>query len=210
MTGRVEDLLSRAACERIAAAVARAEAGTAGEIVVMVSGRAGLYRSVVLTAALAGGLVAPWPLLLLTGWSTGLVLLAQAGVVALILTASLSERLRLALMPRSLRRGRVREAAQFAFRARGLTRTRGRTGLLLFLALAERHAEIVADEGVLARLDARAWADLIADLTAALRRGEVEAGLVAAVTRLGERLAAGLPPEPGSADELPNRVIIEE
>ncbi|ACL56225.1 TPM domain-containing protein [Methylobacterium nodulans] len=209
MTGRAADLLTRDACERIAAAVARAEAGTAGEIVVMVSARAGLYRSPVLAVALVGGLLAPWPLLLLTGWSTGLVLVAQAAVVALILGASLSEPLRLAFVPRSVRRARVREAAQFAFRSRGLTRTRGRTGLLLFLALAERHAEIVADEGILARIDAQIWADLLTDLAAALRRGEVEAGLVAAVARLGERLATALPAGPGDADELPNRVILD-
>ncbi|ACA20638.1 protein of unknown function DUF477 [Methylobacterium sp. 4-46] len=209
MTGRPADLLGPEACARIAAAVARAEAGTSAEIVVMVSARAGRYRSLVLTAALLAGLLLPWALLLLTPWSAGRILLTQAGAVALILALSLSERLHLALVPRSLRRARVREAALFAFRSRGLTRTRGRTGLLLFLSLAERHAEIVADEGLLARIGPQAWTDLLADLAASLRRGEAEAGLVAILARLGERLAAAAPAGPGDPDELPNRVILD-
>ncbi|MGY2050626.1 TPM domain-containing protein [Methylobacterium sp. JK268] len=209
MTGRARDLLSAEACARVAQAVARAEAGTAAEIVVMVSARAGLYRSVVLTAALVAGLALPWPLLWLTGWSAGLILLAQAACIALILSLSEVERLRLALVPRALRRARVRHAARLAFRARGLTRTRQRTGLLLFLALAERHAEIVADEGILARLTPEAWSGLLAELGAGLRRGEAEAALIAAVTQLGARLAPVLPAAPDDPDELPNRVILD-
>jgi putative membrane protein len=210
VTGRAADLLTREGQERVARAVAQAEAGTAGEIVVMLGTRAGRYRSVVLTAALVAGLIVPWPLLALTEWSTGLILLAQAGVAALILAASEAEPLRLALVPRRLRRARVREAAQFAFWSRGLSRTRGRTGVLLFLALAERHAEIVADEGILARIAPDAWRDVLRDLMAALARGEAEAGLIRAVERIGAALAAEFPAAPGDTDELPNRVIVAE
>ncbi len=104
----------------------------------------------------------------------------------------------------------VREAAQFAFWSRGLSRTRGRTGVLLFLAVAERHAEIVADEGILARIAPEAWSGVLRDLMAALARGEAEAGLIRAVERIGAALAAEFPAAPGDTDELPNRVIVAE
>jgi hypothetical protein len=43
---------------------------------------------------------------------------------------------------------RAHAAARREFFAHGLTGTRGRTGVLVYVALAERYAEIVADKGV--------------------------------------------------------------
>lgn len=201
-------LLSPEAQARVAQAVVRAEASTTAEIVVMLSARSGAYRSLVLLVALLVALVAPWPLIAFTDWSAAAIVLTQAGAAAAILAAGLHGPTRLALVPAPLRRRRAREAARLAFRTRGLARTRGRTGVLLFLALAERHAEIVADVGVLARTGPEAWTAILADLSGALRRGEAEAGLVAAVAALGAQFAHDLPGPPGDPDELPNRLIV--
>ena len=201
-------MLTSDAQARLARAVARAEAGTSGEIVVMVCRQAGAYRSVVLLAVLVAALILPWPLIALTAWSAASILLAQAALVAVLLLASQHERLRLALVPRALRRARAREAARRAFWSRGLSRTRSRTGVLLYLSLAERHAEIVADLGVLGRVPQAAWDAVLADLVPALGRGETEAGLAEAVERIGARLTEYLPAGPNDPDELPNRVIV--
>ncbi|MGU3453155.1 TPM domain-containing protein [Methylobacterium sp. 391_Methyba4] len=208
MTGRRADVLTLEARARLARAVARAEAGTSGEIVVMVSRRAGAYRSVILLATLAAALLLPWPLIALTAWSAASILLAQAALVAAILVASQNERLRMALVPRQLRRARAREAARRAFWSRGLSLTRRRTGVLLYLSLAERHAEIVTDLGVLREIPPTAWDGILAELVPALGRGAVEDGLTAAVERVGACLAEHLPAEPGDPDELPNRVVV--
>lgn len=210
MTGERPLILTPEALERVAAAIARAEAGTAGEIVVMLCTRSGLYRSAVLVAALVCALLLPWPLIALTHWSAAAIALAQAGLAALVLALGLNEGARLALVPRSACRARVRAAALRAFRLRGLDRTRGRTGLLLYIALRERHAEIVADSGILARVPSGSWEAILSELAGALGRGEAEAGLVAAVGRIGERLAAVLPAGPADPDELPNRVILAD
>jgi hypothetical protein len=50
--------------------------------------------------------------------------------------------------PRRWQRERAHAAARREFFAHGLTGTRGRTGVLVYVALAERYAEIVADKGV--------------------------------------------------------------
>ena len=60
MTGS-QTILTDAERERIAAAIGRAEAGTTGEIVVLVAASAGLYRSPGLALALTLGLALPWP-----------------------------------------------------------------------------------------------------------------------------------------------------
>ena len=204
MTGSA---LSRAERERIADAIGRAEAGTRGEIVVLVAARAGLYRSLGLSLALVVGLVLPWPLIALTALSAASIALIQAAVVLAALLATLDERLRTRLVPRAMRRQRAHEAAAREFLTRGLTRTRARTGVLIYVALAERYAEIVADKGVRARVPDGAWCATVADLLAAAGRGDLAGGLVAAVGAVGTVLAAELPGGEGD-DELPNRVIV--
>lgn len=207
MTGERHPFLDAAARARIAEAIRRAETGTAGEIVVLVAARAGLYRSAPLMLALAAGLAVPWPLIALTPWSAAAIALTQVAVVLLALLAGLHPRLRMALVPRVIRRDRAHEQALREFTTRGLSRTAGRTGVLIYLARAEGHAEIVADHGVAAHVPAAAWAGAIESLLAALRRGEAEAGLVAAVVEVGAILSGPLPPEAKPVDALPNRVI---
>ncbi|MCJ2035216.1 TPM domain-containing protein [Methylobacterium sp. J-068] len=208
MTGNGTDLLSRGSCDRIAEAIRSAEAETSGEIVVLVAARAGFYRSAPLLAALACGLIVPWPLILLTPWSAASIALAQVALVLLVLLAGAPHRARLALVPRSVRRARAHEAALREFSARGLARTEGRTGVLIYLSVAEGHAEIVADRGVASRVPAQTWSRTIEGLLGGLRRGEMEAGLVSAVREVGAILARELPPEAVPADALPNRVIL--
>ncbi|WP_336485218.1 TPM domain-containing protein [Methylobacterium nigriterrae] len=210
MTGRRGQILGGEARARIAEAVRLAEAGTSGEIVVMVSARAGLYRSVALLAALITSLVLPWPLIWFTDLSAAAIALAQALVVLGVMAATLVEAVRLALVPRRLRRMRARDAARLAFWSRGLSRTQRRTGILIYLALAERHAEIVADDGILSRIGAEHWNATLADLLAALHREDIEAGLIRAVEQVGVILAPDFPPDPNAVDELPNRVIVTD
>ena len=194
--------------ERIAAAVRDAESGTAGEILVVVAAQAGTYRSVPLLYALFASLAAPWPLIWLTGLSAARIFTIQV-VVALVvtLTSAWLER-RFTLVPAFIRRARCREAAARAFRTRGVTGTRERTGILIYVALAEHYAEVVADAGIADRVDEDVWRDTITELVAAIRSGRIADGLVAAVRRAGAILAEHAPPRPDDTDELPNKVVV--
>ncbi len=202
-------LLTVAERERIAAAIGRAEAGTSGEIVVLVAASAGLYRSPGLALALAVGLAVPWPLILLTGFSAGEIALAQAVLVLGALLLSLKERLRVVLTPRRWRRARAHAAARREFLAHGLSGTQARTGVLIYVALAERYAEIVADRGVRARVEDARWCAVVTELLNAAGRDRLGDGLVIAVERVGAVLAEALPGRPGG-NQLPNRVIVLE
>jgi putative membrane protein len=203
--------LSEAERARIAAAITAAERGTAGEIVVMVAARSGAYRSLPPALGLAGALLVPWPLILLTGLSATRIFLVQL-VVTLALLAGLAAAPSLARLPRALprafRRARARAAARHEFQARGLARTRGRTGVLIYVALAERYADVVTDAGIGA--SPASWRPVLDDLVAALRRDALAEGLMQAVEAAGAILAEAAPPQPGDSDELPNRVIVTE
>lgn len=210
MTGRTSAIpLSEAGRARIAAAIRLAEQPTSGEIVVLVAARSGLYRSVGLALALVLSLIAPWPLIVLTELSAAWIALIQVAVAALALLATLSERVRLAFVPRSILRTRAHEAARREFLGRGLTQTRARSGVLIYVACAERYAEIVADSGVRASVPDATWHGSVERLLAAAGRDDLAEGLIGAVEEVGEILARALPGGPHE-DELPNRVIVIE
>jgi putative membrane protein len=193
-------MLTEAERERVAEAVREAESHTAGEIVVVVAAAASSYRSVPLVYALLGALAADLS-------ASRIFMLQLAAAVALLAVLSWPG-LRLAFVPAFVQRARGREAAAREFVARGLTRTRGRTGVLIYVAEAERYAEVVADTGIADRVDQGVWRDAIEALLTALREGRGPDGLVAAVARVGAILAEHAPPRADDADELPNKVIL--
>ncbi|WP_262298771.1 TPM domain-containing protein [Microvirga sesbaniae] len=193
---------------RLARAISDVEDETSGEIVLVLAEQAGHYREIPLLWSLLAALVTPWPLIWLTSVSTARIFLIQLAV-ALALGLILSwPKLRYALVPRSLKRAQGHEAASREFLRRGLTRTREKTGVLIYLALAEHHAEILADTGIADRVDAGIWADIVADLTRTIRDGRMTDGLIVAIRRTGAILAEHAPPRLDDVDELPNKVII--
>lgn len=194
--------------ERIAQTIRDVEDETSGEIVVVVAEQAGQYRAIPLLWALLGSLAVPWPLIAGTTLGPSRIYLVQLGVaLALSLVLSLP-RCRFALAPRFIKHAQAHEAAAREFLRRGLTRTRAKTGVLIYIAQAEHLAEILADSGIADRVEAGVWAGIVADLTAAIREGRMGDGLVAAVRRTGAILAEHAPPRHDDEDELPNRVIL--
>jgi putative membrane protein len=217
----------------IEAAVTEAEARTRGEIFCVVAPSVSDYREVVLAWAAGVALLGPALLLaggvevsvpdVLDGWTaaqvggvaenaargalTGAILLQGALFVVTALLVALPP-VRRALTPPGLKRRRVFERAQEVFLSRNLHLTRERTGVLIFVALAERRAEILADEGIAAKVDQKVWVDAVDALTNGMKRGAPAEGFTAAIRLCGEVLAEHFPPSNDNPDELPN-VLVE-
>ncbi|MBZ6075653.1 TPM domain-containing protein [Microvirga puerhi] len=193
---------------RLTQAISDVEDLTAGEIVVVIAEQASSYRSIPVLWALLIALVVPWPLIAITTLGPSRIFLIQL-LVALFLSLFLSwPSRRHSMVPGFIKRARAREAAAREFLSRGLTRTRERTGVLLYIALAEHHAEILADVGIADRVAPDVWRDIIADLTRQIGDGHLTDGLVAAIQRTGAILAEHAPPRFDDVDELPNKVIL--
>lgn len=189
-------------------AVRQAEQRTAGEIVVVIARQASGYRAIPFAYALIGALLAPWPLILWTEYGPVRIFTLQLGLAILVLALGAWPKLRLALVPRPIKRARAREAAQREWVSRGMADTRGRTGVLLFVSAAEHHAEVIGDIAISERVDEAEWRSVIDRLVAALQRGARLEGFVDAVQEIGAILASHAPPEAGDRDELPNRIIL--
>lgn len=198
------ELLSEAAQARIAAAVAAAERTTAGEIVVTVVSESDPYPRAELFAALAAAIPAALLLTLATG-SESLFRFLPVAVVATAVGVGIVRRLPFFKRPFVspwIRNAEVRQRAVQAFFDHRLYQTRDATGVLLFISLLERRVELLADRGIDERVPAGSWDRVVADLTAAMRRGAVVDPTVAAVEQIGAILAAHAPPRDDDTNEL--------
>lgn len=215
---------------RIADAIAAAERQTSGEIFCVVARRVSTYVDVSLAWAAAMALLAPivfvpfvldlrWPG---DGWEAahqaaqdattaqalGLYALSQAVVFVAVFLLTRIPALRRLVTPAGVRRGRVREAALQQFMAQGVHVTRERTGVLIFAAIDEHQVELIADEGIYAKVDEDAWAQAVAVLTRELRADRPVDGFAAAIALCGEVLARHFPPRADNRNELPDHLIL--
>ncbi|MDP8916987.1 MAG: TPM domain-containing protein, partial [Pseudomonadota bacterium] len=134
--------------------------------------------------------------------------LLQAAVFLLTLAAAAIRPVRLLLAPEPLKRARVHKVALQQFLSKGLQRTEGRTGVLILASAEERHAEIIADEGIYAKVEPEVWADALTALIAGMRRGRAADGFIDAVQLCGEVLARHFPPASHNPNELPDTVVV--
>jgi uncharacterized membrane protein len=86
--------------------------------------------------------------------------------------------------------------------------TAQRTGVLIYLLLADRDIEIVADRGIAARVAQEEWEAICLAMEAELRAGRYEAGALAGVHAVSDLLARHFPPSDRNPDEQPNRPVV--
>jgi putative membrane protein len=199
--------LSEAERARISEAIRAAEAKTAGEIYVVIAKAAGEFRFVPILWAAIFALLLPWPLHLLTLWSTSTILLFQALAFVLSATALSQPFIRHRIVPAHVTADAARKAAELQFLAHGVHLTQARTGVLIYVALAHRRVEIVADDVIDKEVDQSEWDELAETIAAAARAGRLADGLVTAVGRAGALLAQHFPARPEDRNELPDRVV---
>ncbi len=80
-------------------------------------------------------------------------------------------------------------------------------GLLIYLLLADRAVEIVADRGIHANVGADAWRQVCQQMEAAFTRSDYEAGVVAGVQAVTQHLARHFPADAGT-NELADRPVV--
>ena len=97
-------------------------------------------------------------------------------------------------------------AAQARFAALGMTATRQRNGVLIFVAPRAQKFAVIGDEGIHQRCGDGFWQALVKAMQASFRGANFTDAVVHAIERIGELLAEQFPRLPGDIDELPNAV----
>ncbi len=191
---------------RIGDAIHTAEAGTSGEIVCVLSHAASDYAEIPLLWSLLLALALPWPMIEFTHWSVQHIYLVQLAVFLVVGFALTQQRLRLILVPRRIMRARAHAAALEQFELRSVSHTAGRTGILIFVSLAERYVRIIADSGIAAKIPQSEWQHIVDGLIEQARAGKVVDGYIGAIAACGAKLAAHFPADPGHQSQLPDRI----
>lgn len=81
-------------------------------------------------------------------------------------------------------------------------------GLLIYLLLADRAVEIVADRGIHAKVGAPEWMTVCRQMEAAFAQSKYESGAVGGVEAVAQHLAAHFPARGSGINELPDRAIV--
>ena len=102
----------------------------------------------------------------------------------------------------------ARERAVEVFSRLRVWDTEHNNGVLIYLLLADRDVEIVADRGIHARLGTETWEAICREMEAAFRDGQFEAGVLAGIHAVGEHLARHFPVRSGKSNEMPDRPVV--
>jgi len=86
--------------------------------------------------------------------------------------------------------------------------TEHNNGVLIYLLLADRDVEIVADRGIHAKLGQSVWESICKQMEAAFRQGNFEQGVIAGINSVGRHLTEHYPQIGSKTNELPDRPVL--
>lgn len=102
----------------------------------------------------------------------------------------------------------ARERALDLFAHLRIWDTENNSGVLIYLLLADRDVEIVADRGIDAKVGAERWREVCAIMESAFRQGHFEQGVLSGIERITAELAAHFPAYDTHRNELPDPPVV--
>lgn len=102
----------------------------------------------------------------------------------------------------------ARERAIDVFSQLRIWDTDNNNGVLIYLLLADRDVEIVADRGIHAKVGAAEWEAICHTMESAFREGHFSEGVLSGIRAVTRHLAAHFPAAGANSNELPNRPVV--
>jgi uncharacterized membrane protein len=101
-----------------------------------------------------------------------------------------------------------RERALQVFSQLRIWDTEQNSGVLIYLLLADRRIEIVADRGINSRVDKVKWINICQDIESQLRLGNFESGVLLGVSEITDLLQQNFPAQAHNPNDLPDRPLV--
>jgi uncharacterized membrane protein len=102
----------------------------------------------------------------------------------------------------------ARERALDIFSQLRIWDTAHNNGVLIYLLLADRDVEIVADRGIDAKVGAAGWAKICAEMERDFKAGNFPAGVIKGIEAVSRQLATHFPRQGGGNNELPDTPVV--
>jgi uncharacterized membrane protein len=81
-------------------------------------------------------------------------------------------------------------------------------GVLIYLLLADRDVEIVADRGIDAKVGQAGWENICADMERDFKAGNFENGVIRGIAEVSQQLAKYFPADSAGRNELPDTPVV--
>src|ERR1700716_606001 len=101
----------------------------------------------------------------------------------------------------------ARERALDIFSQLRVWDTADNNGVLIYLLLADRNVEIVADRGIDAKVGTAGWERICADMEADFRAGNFQSGVIKGIEAVSRQLATHFPAHGAGRNELPDAAV---
>jgi uncharacterized membrane protein len=102
----------------------------------------------------------------------------------------------------------ARERALDLFSHLRMWDTAHNNGVLIYLLLADRDVEIIADRGIYAKVGAAGWETICRAMEAEFRSGQFERGVIGGIAAVSRELAKHFPPGGAHPNELPDAPVV--
>ncbi len=102
--------------------------------------------------------------------------------------------------------GEALERAKKLFVTLGMTSTKARNGVLIYVAYGSRKVAVFGDEGIHKAVGQAFWDEDIAILTSHFKEAKPVEGLIAVIERIGEKLKTNFPYQSDDVNELSNEI----
>ena len=102
----------------------------------------------------------------------------------------------------------ARERALDIFSQLRIWDTAHNNGVLIYLLLADRDVEIIADRGIDAKVGAAGWEKICAEMETDFRARKFESGVIKGIQSVSRELAKHFPPHAGDPNELPDAPVV--
>lgn len=107
-----------------------------------------------------------------------------------------------------LRGQTARERAIDVFSQLRIWDTERNNGVLIYLLLADRDVEIVADRGIDAKVGPQEWERICRKMEAAFRQADYKGGGIGGIQEVTRHLAEHFPPTGDDRNELPDKPVV--
>ena len=108
------------------------------------------------------------------------------------------------------RKKTYRELALKEFYKLGMNKTSEKTGVLIYFLFLDRKFEIVADEGINAKINAENWHIIISHIKNEFSQNNYKSGILKCLSEMKNILEISFPHKDTDENELPDDIIIEK
>ena len=102
------------------------------------------------------------------------------------------------------------QRATSLFESLGLTQTRERNGVLIYVATRDRKFAFIGDTGIHEAVGSAFWSEAVAGMSVQFRQGQLGPGIVQAIDSIGEHLHRRFPHRADDRNELSDEISTDE